>query len=158
LSPYDSQEGGGDRGRDRDRERQGREEAPRIVSQFGGDSCIQFACPYCMLSHLLNGDTCKQTCKFTFKCTCTCQCGICKRACNWSADCTCTCDCRGKIVDGRVAKIAKERALLEQPFIRDNSKTVGEIIKESIAGIGENIQVCLSFPCRGVLISHPVCP
>eukprot|EP00884_Botryococcus_braunii_P014023 jgi/Botrbrau1/22621/Bobra.176_1s0049.2 len=48
---------------------------------------------------------------------------------------------RGKIVDGRVAKIAKERALLEQPFVKDTNKTVAEVIKESIATIGENIKV-----------------
>ena len=49
--------------------------------------------------------------------------------------------CRGKIVDGRVAKIAKERALLEQPFIKDTSKSVAEHIKAAVAAIGENIQV-----------------
>jgi elongation factor Ts len=48
---------------------------------------------------------------------------------------------RAKIVDGRVAKIAKELALLEQPFIKDTNKTVAEHIKESVAAIGENIQV-----------------
>jgi translation elongation factor EF-Ts len=32
--------------------------------------------------------------------------------------------CRPKIVDGRVAKIAKEMALLEQPFVKDTDKTV----------------------------------
>ncbi len=48
---------------------------------------------------------------------------------------------RGKIVDGRVAKIAKERALLEQPFIKDTSKSVAEHIKAAVAAIGENIQV-----------------
>ena len=44
-------------------------------------------------------------------------------------------------MQGRVDKIAKEMALLEQPFIKDTTKTVGEHIKEAIAGIGENIQV-----------------
>ena len=44
-------------------------------------------------------------------------------------------------MDGRVAKIAKERALLEQPFIKDTSKTVAEHIKAAVAAIGENIQV-----------------
>ena len=48
---------------------------------------------------------------------------------------------REKIVQGRLDKIAKEMALLEQPFIKDTSKTVAEIIKASIAEIGENIQV-----------------
>ena len=50
-------------------------------------------------------------------------------------------DIRGKIVQGRLDKIAKELALMEQPFIKDTSKTVAEHIKEQIAGIGENIGV-----------------
>lgn len=44
-------------------------------------------------------------------------------------------------MDGRVAKIAKERALLEQPFIKDTTKSVAEHIKAAVAAIGENIQV-----------------
>jgi elongation factor Ts len=48
---------------------------------------------------------------------------------------------REKIVDGRIAKIAKEMALYEQDFVKDPSKTVGVYIKEAIASIGENIQV-----------------
>jgi len=48
---------------------------------------------------------------------------------------------REKIVAGRVDKIGKEMALLEQVFIKDTSKTVAEHIKEQIASIGENIQV-----------------
>ncbi len=49
--------------------------------------------------------------------------------------------CRGKIVDGRVQKIFKERALLEQAFIKDTSKTVADHIKAQVATIGENMQV-----------------
>jgi elongation factor Ts len=57
---------------------------------------------------------------------------------------------RGKIVEGRVAKIFKERALLEQPFIKDTGKTVAEHIKAQVAAIGENIQVrlCIASPER----------
>ena len=40
-----------------------------------------------------------------------------------------------------MAKIATERALLEQDFIRDTKKTVGEYIKETIAGLGEKIEI-----------------
>ncbi len=59
--------------------------------------------------------------------------------------------CRGKIVEGRVAKIFKERALLEQAFIKDTSKTVAEHIKAQVATIGENIQVpLLEHPIFGV--------
>lgn len=42
-----------------------------------------------------------------------------------------------------MAKIFKERALLEQAFIKDTSKTVAEHIKAQVATIGENIQVPL---------------
>ena len=48
---------------------------------------------------------------------------------------------REKMVEGRLGKIAKELALLEQPFIKDNTITVGEHIKAAVATIGENIQV-----------------
>eukprot|EP00877_Chromochloris_zofingiensis_P012636 jgi/Chrzof1/7626/Cz02g30210.t1 len=48
---------------------------------------------------------------------------------------------RAKIAEGRVKKIAQERALLEQPFLMDQSKTVAEAVKEAIATIGENIQI-----------------
>merc|ERR1712003_171263 len=48
---------------------------------------------------------------------------------------------REKIVEGRVEKIINERALLEQTYIMDTTKTVREAITESIASIGENIKV-----------------
>jgi elongation factor Ts len=44
-------------------------------------------------------------------------------------------------VEGRLEKIRRAYALLEQPALRDNNKTVAEIIKEAIAATGENIQV-----------------
>jgi elongation factor Ts len=46
-----------------------------------------------------------------------------------------------QIVEGRLDKIKKQYALLEQPALRDNNKSVGELIKETIAATGENIQV-----------------
>ena len=48
---------------------------------------------------------------------------------------------REKIVEGRIQKRIKELALLDQPFIRDQSITVEELIKRTIAQVGENIQV-----------------
>merc|ERR1712100_836667 len=48
---------------------------------------------------------------------------------------------REQIVEGRVNKILKERALLEQAYIMDTNKTVGDAITEAIASIGENIKV-----------------
>ncbi|MFN5119063.1 MAG: translation elongation factor Ts [Cyanobacteriota bacterium] len=46
-----------------------------------------------------------------------------------------------KIVEGRIGKRLKELALLEQPFIRDNAVTVGEMVKQAAGKTGENIQV-----------------
>ncbi|XP_047046675.1 polyprotein of EF-Ts, chloroplastic-like [Lolium rigidum] len=48
---------------------------------------------------------------------------------------------REKIVEGRIAKRLGVMALLEQPFIKDDSKTVKDLVKETIAGLGENIKV-----------------
>jgi elongation factor Ts len=46
-----------------------------------------------------------------------------------------------KIVEGRLAKFFEEICLYDQPFIKDNSLTVGDLIKTKIAKIGENITV-----------------
>jgi elongation factor Ts len=46
-----------------------------------------------------------------------------------------------KIVDGRIEKYYQEVCLLEQAYIRDDSKTCEQLIKEMIGKIGENIQV-----------------
>ena len=46
-----------------------------------------------------------------------------------------------KIAEGKLEKFFKEVCLLEQPYIRDDKKTIEELIKEYIAKIGENIKV-----------------
>ncbi|HIE58770.1 MAG TPA: translation elongation factor Ts [Persephonella sp.] len=46
-----------------------------------------------------------------------------------------------KIAEGKVNKFFQENCLLEQKYIKDESKTIEELIKEYIAKIGENIQV-----------------
>jgi len=46
-----------------------------------------------------------------------------------------------KIVDGRMNKFYEEVCLYDQPFIRENSTTVGDLIKAVIAKVGENISV-----------------
>ncbi|HYK17881.1 MAG TPA: translation elongation factor Ts [Bryobacteraceae bacterium] len=46
-----------------------------------------------------------------------------------------------KIVEGRMNKFYEEVCLYEQPFIRENSTTVGDLIKAMIAKVGENISV-----------------
>lgn len=49
--------------------------------------------------------------------------------------------CRPKIVEGRLNKIRSQKALLEQPFIKDTGNSVAEHIKAAVANLGENIQV-----------------
>ena len=46
-----------------------------------------------------------------------------------------------KIVSGRIGKRLNEISLLPQPYIRDQSITVEELVKQSIAQLGENIQI-----------------
>ncbi len=46
-----------------------------------------------------------------------------------------------KIVEGRLGKFYQEICLLEQPFVKDNSVTVGELITSRIAKLGEKIAV-----------------
>jgi elongation factor Ts len=46
-----------------------------------------------------------------------------------------------KIVEGRLAKFYEEACLLEQPFVKDNTLTVGQLIASKIAKTGENITV-----------------
>jgi len=44
-----------------------------------------------------------------------------------------------KIVEGKLGKFYEEKVLLKQPFIKDDSKTIEELIQDSIAVLGENI-------------------
>jgi elongation factor Ts len=46
-----------------------------------------------------------------------------------------------KIVDGKIEKYFAEVALMEQPFVKDNDKTIGDYLKETIGSLGENIQI-----------------
>ena len=46
-----------------------------------------------------------------------------------------------KIVEGRISKRLKELVLLSQPYIKDSSITVEDLVKQAAAKIGENIQV-----------------
>lgn len=48
---------------------------------------------------------------------------------------------REQIVEGQLKKHFAEQVLNEQAFVLDDSKTVGELIKEQIALRGENIRV-----------------
>ena len=46
-----------------------------------------------------------------------------------------------KIVEGRLGKFYQEICLLEQPFVKDNAVTVGELVASKIAKLGEKIAV-----------------
>ena len=46
-----------------------------------------------------------------------------------------------KIAEGRLKKYIQEVALLEQPFVKDDKITVGELVQQAIAKMGENIVV-----------------
>ena len=46
-----------------------------------------------------------------------------------------------KIAEGRIKKYLQEVVLLEQPFVKDDKITVGELIQQAIGKIGENIVV-----------------
>ena len=48
---------------------------------------------------------------------------------------------RPKIVEGKLKKFIAERSLLEQPYVKDDSKTVGQLVKEVSAKVGEAVQV-----------------
>ncbi|MGB3511660.1 MAG: translation elongation factor Ts [Microcoleaceae cyanobacterium] len=48
---------------------------------------------------------------------------------------------REKIVQGRIEKRLKELTLMDQPYIKDQNITVAELVKKTIAQLGENIQV-----------------
>ncbi len=46
-----------------------------------------------------------------------------------------------KMVEGRISKYYQEICLLEQSFVKDPDKTVGELLNEKIAKIGENLSI-----------------
>ena len=48
---------------------------------------------------------------------------------------------RGKAVEGKVESYIKERVLLEQPYVKDSSITVRELINSAIQKFGEKIEL-----------------
>ncbi|MFQ5552093.1 MAG: translation elongation factor Ts [Gemmatimonadales bacterium] len=48
---------------------------------------------------------------------------------------------REKIVEGKLKKYYSETVLLEQPFVKDDKKSVGDLVKEAAAKLGENVMV-----------------
>lgn len=50
-------------------------------------------------------------------------------------------DVIAKIIDGRLNKFYEDNVLVDQPFVKDPSKTVGELVTEKVAAIKENISI-----------------
>lgn len=46
-----------------------------------------------------------------------------------------------KITSGKMDSFYKERCLMEQPFIKDNTQTIQDLLVANIAKIGENIKI-----------------
>jgi elongation factor Ts len=46
-----------------------------------------------------------------------------------------------KIVEGKIEKYFAENCLLEQPYVKDPDRTVGQLITDAVSKIGENIQL-----------------
>ncbi len=50
-------------------------------------------------------------------------------------------DVVAKMVEGKIAKYYEEVCLLEQPYVKDGSKTISQLIADATAKMGENVQV-----------------
>jgi len=48
---------------------------------------------------------------------------------------------KAKIVEGRLKKFFEEAALLEQKFVKDDTRTVGDLVKALVAKTGEAIRI-----------------
>lgn len=46
-----------------------------------------------------------------------------------------------KIVNGRLDKWFQDIVLMEQEFLKDDSKTIAELLEETVAAIGESVQI-----------------
>ncbi len=46
-----------------------------------------------------------------------------------------------KILEGKIKKFVSEISLLDQPFVKDPKTTIGDLIKEGVTALGENISV-----------------
>lgn len=46
-----------------------------------------------------------------------------------------------RVLDGKMKKFFAEAVLLDQPFVKDESRTVGDLLKELASAVGENVVV-----------------
>jgi len=47
----------------------------------------------------------------------------------------------GKIVDGKLEKFYKLVCLIDQPFVKEDKKSISDLLKEKIAKLGENMAI-----------------
>lgn len=50
-------------------------------------------------------------------------------------------DIQTKIINGKIEKYFQDKCLLKQAFVRDDSVTIEELLKQKIAELGENIKI-----------------
>jgi len=50
-------------------------------------------------------------------------------------------DIAEKVAEGRMNKFYEEIVLLEQPFIKDDKKTIQQLLEETVAAVGESIEI-----------------
>ena len=48
---------------------------------------------------------------------------------------------KAKIMEGKLASYFRDQVLLEQPFIKDDTKTVKDLLNEAIQKFGERVEV-----------------
>src|SRR5438132_972303 len=48
---------------------------------------------------------------------------------------------RAKIIEGRLKKFFEDAVLLEQKFVKDDTRTVGDLVKALVAKTGENVRI-----------------
>lgn len=46
-----------------------------------------------------------------------------------------------KIIDGKIEKFYSEACLMEQPFVKDNDRTIADLVNDMIAKLGENMNI-----------------
>jgi elongation factor Ts len=48
---------------------------------------------------------------------------------------------QAQIVEGRMRKWESEQALLTQPYVKETDKTVGDLLRDTIQKVGENVVI-----------------
>jgi elongation factor Ts len=46
-----------------------------------------------------------------------------------------------RIVEGKINKWYEENVLLDQPFVKDDDQTIGELVAKKVGVLGEKIEV-----------------